>query len=220
VATLLSLALVVGGRHDPRQVARVFSDEIASRNAVSEVVMRESARRIGEQAPQLADLANQIATQRGEVQRALTEVATPLVPALLALEALAACALAWALYHRLSRARIGEPLTPLRRFAFSDQLVWAIVAGIAMLLVPTLAPMGVVGRNLVVFFGTLYALRGYGIYAWFLSRRAAIASLALAVLLFPFSLVTVPAAVGLGLSDTWLDWRRRASGPPGNGRSA
>jgi hypothetical protein len=219
LAVLLALAVLTAGRHDPRYAERVFADEIRARNTASEAMMRESARRLAEQAPRLAEMASQVATQRSEVQTALAKVATPLTPALLALEALAACALAWALYHRLSRTRIGDPLTPLRTFAFSDQLVWAIVAGIAMLLVPTLAPLGVVGRNLVVFFGTLYVLRGYGIYAWFLSRRAAVASLALGVILFPLSLVTVPAALGLGLSDTWLDWRRRAGTPPGSGRS-
>jgi hypothetical protein len=220
VAVLLALALLTAGRHDLREAERVFTDELAARNTASEAIMRESARRISEQAPRIAEMANQVATQRSEVQAALARVAVPLAPALLGLEALAACALAWALYHRLSRTRIGDPLTPLRRFAFSDQLVWAIVAGLSMMLVPTLAPLGVVGRNLVVFFGTLYVLRGYGIYAWFLSRRAAVASLTLAVVLFPLSLVTVPAALGLGLSDTWLDWRRRVATPPKGGRSA
>src|SRR3712207_8406043 len=31
---------------------------------------------------------------------------------------------------RVSRARIGPPLAPLREFRFNDQLVWGLVAGI------------------------------------------------------------------------------------------
>lgn len=65
------------------------------------------------------------------------------------------------------------------------------------------------GRNLLLFVGTLYVLRGYGIYAWLVSRRAAAVSVFVAVVVFPFSLVTVPAALGLGVSDTWADWRAR-----------
>ena len=74
----------------------------------------------------------------------------------------------------------------------------------------TFAAVGPMGRNLTVFVGTLYVLRGYGIYAWFISRRVAVVSVLLAVVAFPLSLVlTAPAALGLGLTDTWLDWRAR-----------
>jgi hypothetical protein len=211
LATLLALLLVAFGRLDPRQGERIFADELATRDSLAVASMRESARRIGEQAPELAQMANELVVQRDEVQRVLSREAAPLYPALLALEALAACALAWALYHRLSRARIGPALAPLRTFAFSDQLAWAMVAGITMLVVPSLSAMSVIGRNLIVFFGTLYVLRGYAVYACFVSRRAGATSLVVGIALLPFSLVTVPAALGLGLSDTWFDWRRRAA---------
>src|SRR6185437_10692510 len=110
---------------------------------------------------------------------------------------------------RLSRVRIGAPLAPLKLFTFGDQLVWALVAGIALILVPTRDALAAIGTSVLIFFGTLYALRGYGIYAWFISRRVAVTSVAVAVAAFPLSLVTVPWAVGLGVSDTWIDWRRR-----------
>jgi hypothetical protein len=154
-------------------------------------------------------MARQVASERLQLQDALSQSAAPLFPALLGLEALAACALAWALYHRLSRARIGAALAPLSRFAFSDQLVWALVAGITMIVLPTLAAVGPMGRNLTFFVGALYVLRGYGIYAWFVSRRIAAVSVFLAVAAFPLSLLTVPAALGIGLTDMWVDWRAR-----------
>jgi hypothetical protein len=117
--------------------------------------------------------------------------------------------LAWALYHRLSRARIGAALAPLRRFTFNDQLIWALVAGIAMIVLPTLAGMGPMGRNLILFVGTLYVLRGFGIYAWLVSRRTGVVSVFVAIAAFPFSLLTVLPALGLGVTDTWANWRER-----------
>jgi hypothetical protein len=171
--------------------------------------MRETAREVTTWIPTATEVANHVLVGSERVQQVLSRLATPLYPALLALEALAACALAWALYHRLSRARLGAALGPVRSFTFSDQLAWALIAGITMLLVPSLAALALVGLNLVVFFGALYVLRGYGIYAWIVSRRAAVTSLVVAIALYPVSLVTVPAALGLGLTDTVLDWRKR-----------
>ena len=211
VAAMLSLLLLIFSGESPRQAERIFANEFESRNAAAAVVMHESAKLIGERAPRFAEMANEVAGERLQVQQALSRSAVSLFPALLALEALAACALAWALYHRLSRARIGAALAPLSRFAFSDQLVWALVAGIAMIVLPTLAAVGPMGRNLTVFVGALYVLRGYGIYAWFISRRVAVVSVLIAIAAFPISLLTVPAALGLGLTDTWLDWRARLS---------
>ena len=114
-----------------------------------------------------------------------------LYPALLALESLAACALAWGLYHRMSRARLGAALAPLRYFRFSDELIWALVAGMTITVLPTLDALRVFGANLVVFFGALYALRGFGVIAWFypqLTLGAQLAASFAAVVLFPVSL--------------------------------
>ncbi|HEY7878716.1 MAG TPA: hypothetical protein VIC55_10845, partial [Gemmatimonadaceae bacterium] len=208
-ATLLSLGLAAFGRFDARSAQNVFAGEFDARNAAAVAEMRLDATVVQKSFPKLATMARDAATQQEAVQGTISRAAAPLFPASLALEALAACALAWALFHRLSRVRIGAPLAPLRQFTFGDQLVWALVAGIVMVIVPSLDALAAVGRNLLLFFGTLYALRGYGIYAWFVSRRAAVTSVAVAVAAFPLSLVTVPWAVGLGLSDTWFDWRRR-----------
>lgn len=138
-------------------------------------------------------------------------------PAVLALESLAALALAWALYHRLGRRPLGDPLGALRDFRFSDHLVWGLAAGLVLFVLPEFEPGVLVGINLIVFFGALFALRGLGVLAWFFKPgRVATVLLALASLLaFPIVAPAVLAAsLGLGVGDTWLDWRRRARPSP------
>ena len=141
-------------------------------------------------------------------------------PALLSLESLAALALAWATYHRLSRRRLAAPLAPLREFRFSDQLVWGLIIGLVILLFPNLANLRGFGLNLVVFFGALYAVRGLAVLAWFMKPGALAVSFVVGfvMLLAPFLsvfavlgfLMLGVTALGLGVGDTWADWRGRA----------
>ena len=138
-------------------------------------------------------------------------------PAMLALESLAAMAVAWALYGRLGRRPLGPALGALRDFRFSDHLVWGLAAGFVLVVMPGPDFVWSAGSNLLVFFGALYALRGLGVLTWFLKPgRAATVLLVLASLLaFPIVLpVLVTVALGLGVGDTWLDWRRRARPSP------
>jgi hypothetical protein len=136
-------------------------------------------------------------------------VAATLFPSLLALESLAALAIAWALYHRIGRERVGPPLARLKDFRFSDQFVWGLVAGLALIVVPGFSSMSAVGANLLVFFGALYALRGVGVGLWFLSPGPVMmAFLIVFALVFPPVLGVL--GVGLGVGDTWLNWRARA----------
>lgn len=209
LATLLSLGVIVTGRLEPDGAQRVFAVQFAQRNTAAVEELQQDATQVAKSFPNLSAMARDVASRQSELQSTLSKYAAPLYPASLALEALAALALAWALFHRLSRVRIGAPLSPLKQFTFGDQLVWALVAGIVMILVPSRDTLAAIGTSVLIFFGTLYALRGYGIYAWFISRRVAVTSVAVAVAAFPLSLVTVPWAVGLGVSDTWIDWRRR-----------
>jgi hypothetical protein len=139
-----------------------------------------------------------------------------LVPALLALESLLAMGLGWAAYHRLSRVRIGPPLGALRQLRFNDQLVWGLVVGAILMLLPTLVEWRAIGANLFCFFGTLYALRGVGVLTWWIPDRvAALVPIAL-VILVPLLGPSVVLAVvltttfALGLGDTWRDFRADA----------
>jgi hypothetical protein len=135
--------------------------------------------------------------------------ASSVFPALLGLESLLILALAWALFHRLSRVRIGAPLAPLKEFRFNDQLVWGVLLALTILWLPTLDMVRAAGWNLLLFFGGLYAVRGFGVLAWFLSPGRLALTIIITLLLFMFPLLGA-LAFGLGLGDTWLDWRHRA----------
>jgi hypothetical protein len=209
-------ALVLASRGPERFVAvmtaeytrRVDNSLAAWHRAEGGAAWQDAARR----APELADRAAAAAARLGE----LPPHAALVAPALVALESLAALALAWALFHRLSRTRIGPPLGALAGFRFNDQLVWGLVVGATFVLLPSLAALRTIGANLLLFFGALYALRGLGVVRWLASEKvAAGGALALALLVFVLGPVLVggslaAVAVVLGLADGWGDWRRRA----------
>jgi hypothetical protein len=216
IAALIAAIGMAFASHAAGRIEDVFARELQLRNST---VLAQWARGFPDAnfAPAVREWAAGRALQ---LQRASDTFAAPLYPALLALESLAACALAWGLYHRMSRARLGAALAPFRFFRFSDELIWALVAGMTITVLPALDALRVVGANLVVFFGALYALRGFGVIAWFYPQPtlgAQLAASAAAVVLLPVSL---PLAVGLGVTDTWIDWRRRvrtANSPAGPG---
>lgn len=146
--------------------------------------------------------------ERSEAQlRAVPEYAANLLPALLALESLAALAIAWALYHRLSPVAVGPPLGPLREFRFNDQLVWGLAVGATLCLLPSFVEGKVAGLNLLLFFGALYLTRGLGVMAWMSRGRILLVVVVIMAVLAPPILGAL--AIGLGLGDTWLDWRRK-----------
>ncbi len=136
-----------------------------------------------------------------------------LAPALLGLESLLALALGWAAYHRLSRVRIGPPLAALRELRFSDQLVWGLIVGATLLVLPTFAEWRTAGINFVFFFGTLFALRGTGVLTWWIADRFAMVALLALVILIPLLgpiwvlAIVLTTTFGLGLGDTWRDFR-------------
>lgn len=221
--TATAIALLVGAAMlalPPGRFARAehaLTTELAARNAEAIAAMQQSVSEIAAQSPSAGASARALAARSPAQLLSVSAVAAPLAPALLALESLAACALAWAMYHRFSRARLGAPLARLREFAFGDQLVWGLVAGCALVALPPLRPLATTGWNLIAFFGSLYVVRGYAVFTWFIPHRAALESAVLATLAIVtllLSLIVVPAAFGLGLSDTWFDWRRRVGQVP------
>jgi hypothetical protein len=124
----------------------------------------------------------------------------------------------------VARARVGLPLAPLAAFRFNDQLVWGAVVGATLVAVPSAAPYRLLGFNLLVFFGALYALRGLGVLTWWAAgwraRLGALGAVAGAALLVPLVGVTLPlaalaaAALALGLGDTVGGWRSRPRAVP------
>lgn len=143
-----------------------------------------------------------------DIQRELPKHTIPLIPALLALESLAALGLAWGVYHRLSAVRIGPALGPLTEFRFNDQLIWALAVGLTLSLLPAFSDGRNAGFNLLLFFGALYAVRGLGVLAW-ISKGRYVFIIVLSLIPQGVLLLGV-LALALGLGDTWLDLRRRA----------
>src|SRR5690606_19488061 len=139
---------------------------------------------------------------------ALAPAGALLFLARLAFETLVALASAWSLFHRLSRARSGPPPSAARTHRVHGELVCGHVVGCVLVLVPRLVEARELGINLLVFFGALYALRGLGVMAWFLVTPGGwLGSLVMAFVALVPVLWSIP--LGLGLGDTWIDWRRR-----------
>jgi len=224
IAVFLAIAMSMMGPVPVSAAKETIAGEFVHRN---DETMGGINGFIGDHPKEWNDLTSRfpkLATTPAETEkqlRTLSRIGLTVFPSLLALESLIALALAWAIYHRLSRARLGAPLRPLREFRFNDQLVWGLMVGLTIVLLPTLQAFRGVGRNLLVFFYALYAVRGLGVLAWFLapSALAATVGVGLVMLFFPFIVFQVAAVVGflillfasfaLGLGDTWADWRRR-----------
>ena len=131
-------------------------------------------------------------------------------PSMLALQTLVAMALAWSLFHRFSRTRLGDDLVQLRDFRFNDHWIWSVIVGLVLALLPALEALRPLGVNLLVFFGALYAMRGAAVLAWFIRPGRSLFGLVLGVALLLLLRDGAAIALGLvGLGDTWVDWRRR-----------
>lgn len=212
VATSLSFALVLVAPGGPTRVGNAMATEFNRRNDQSIASLRQVSGQPGwkelvERSPSLQRLS-----EESEVQlAAIPKWSTILMPALLALESLAALALGWALFHRMSGVALGPPLGKLRDFRFNDHLVWGVAVGASIFLLQAFAEGRNAGLNLLVFFGFLYVLRGFGILAW-MSRTRALTFLLVALAVFAWPLVAA-LAFGLGLGDTWLDLRTRGARP-------
>ena len=138
----------------------------------------------------------------------MADTLSMLYPGLLALAAIAGLRLAWSWYHRIAERPIGPAPAPFAAFSFNDQMVWGLVIGVALLLLP-LPGVRVIGDNLVLVWAALYAVRGMAVFAAVAGRVPApvlVALAAVTLLLLPFVLGGLTL---LGLADTWLDFRRR-----------
>ena len=203
-------AVVLVSNVSPGRVQRTLADELNRRAAplnaqVQATTITPEWQSFVESNPRFAAMVEQML----ESWNKMPDFTVSFFPALLALESLAALALAWGLFHRISRTRVGPPLTRLRDFRFGDQLVWGLLVGIVLVVIPSLSALRGLGLNLIAFFGALYVLRGLGVLAWFMAeRRLALAILILLALLFTPAVGVL--ALGLGLGDTWVDWRGRA----------
>lgn len=135
-------------------------------------------------------------------------------PALLGLATLAGLGVAWWAWGRLAPAPDSD-LSPLVEFRFSDGLVWLLILGAVLVLLPQMPEAVRAGSNLLLFMGALYALRGLAValFVWGVPGPIGLVLAALAaILLYPLVLAT-SAMMMLGLFDTWLDIRNRRPAP-------
>lgn len=155
-------------------------------------------------------------TQLGEAVQRVTTLQWTLFPAILGLQSLAALALASWWVARMRRQSGGPfALRPLREFRFNDQLIWLLIAGLVLIVLPVGALATRAGYNAVLFMTGLYALRGVGVFVFLAGGAPSLFGVVFgalaAIFLYPLILT---AAVLVGLGDTWLDVRGRATLAP------
>src|ERR1041385_4023607 len=151
LATVMSLLGPVTLSQATKTVAGEFARRDAEVMAAVNGVIQSHPKEWADLSAKIPRLATLPAEAEKELT-ALSKAGVVVFPALLALQSLAALALAWAVYHRLGRARLGAPLRPLREFRFNDQLVWGLIVGLTIVLLPTLSWLSAFGENLLVFF--------------------------------------------------------------------
>ncbi|NNG15070.1 MAG: DUF2232 domain-containing protein, partial [Gemmatimonadales bacterium] len=104
---------------------------------------------------------------------------------------------------------IADP-RPFREFAFSDHLVWAVIAGLGVYLAPFGHTSTVLALNALAVLAALYGIRGVAV-VWAIALegrgwRLLLLAVVGGTLLFAF---VAPVVVLLGLADTWVGFRRR-----------
>lgn len=208
IASLFGIAIALSKPDGVRNVEFVVTNQYEKRTESTllwfqQVTSSPEWRKMSAARPALDSIALQNQTQLA----AFPEKAVKVFPALLAIESLLALALAWGLYHRLTDVAIGPAFGALRNFSFNDQLIWGFAVGATFFFLPPLQEGKSIGLNLLLFFGAIYLLRGIGVLAWAARGRVVGIGLIILTAIVPF-LVGI-LALGVGIGDTWMDWRKR-----------
>jgi hypothetical protein len=213
VSLALGFGIVLVSQGGTGRVLATMSGEIDRRVAESNKTLRDAMsqpewKAMVDSSESLRNLSKQSELELA----AIPKWSVMLMPALLALESLAALALAWAFYHRMSDVAIGPVLGKLQDFRFNDQLVWGVAVGASVYLLKAFEDGKAAGLNVLVFFGFIYAVRGMGILMWMSRNRMMKVMLVIATILAVKVMGSMAFLIGLG--DTWLDWRSRAQQKP------
>ncbi|MCY7300431.1 MAG: YybS family protein [Ilumatobacteraceae bacterium] len=210
-ALLVSAVLVVATPSGPRVFGQTLTSVLAVRGTADLNNWRVARSQMTKASTARADTATTAVLDRFEQQiSGLPQLARVVLPSMLALQTLAAMAIGWALFHAVSRTRLGERLSRLREFRFNDHWIWSVIVGLVVSLLPALQALRPLGINLLVFFGAIYALRGAAVFAWFLRPGRTWLGLLVGVALLLLLRDGAAIALGfVGLGDTWADWRRR-----------
>ncbi len=132
-----------------------------------------------------------------------------LMPGMLALQAMAGCALAWVWHHRIAAIPLGRAPGRFRDFRFNDHLVWGAIFTLGSLLLPLPPLAGTIAANLLIVWVGLYTVRGLAVIAAIFEQAPTLWRVLAMGLASPICGV-------LGLADTWLDFRGRLL-PPASG---
>jgi hypothetical protein len=165
-----------------------------------------------------------LSTTLGDVERSLPESPGDLTalfalffPVFTMLLGVAGLLLAWTWAHLLASPDEPPPALPFTAFTFSDHFVWVLIVGVAgtvAQIAGRLDPALLWPATLVGFTGGLYALRGLAVVRATVMGGRPLGVLLL-LLLAPVVLFLLPFVVsgllGVGLADTWFDFRRRAA---------
>jgi hypothetical protein len=128
----------------------------------------------------------------------------------------------WRVGSVIGARSLGRPpgVTPLVAFRPPEALIWPLIAGLALVLLDLVVPLGpleLAGWNLLLIMLFLYGLAGLGILRFLLDRLGAPRSMRLLAWLVLGVLAVAPgvnAALavvisGLGVSETWINYRKR-----------
>lgn len=129
-------------------------------------------------------------------------------PAMVAIASLTGLSLTWWLWRRLTVREL-KPLGSLRDFKFNDELIWLVVLGAALVVLPLNAVATRAGANVLTFMAALYALRGLAVMVALFGSPTlfgALFAVLLFLMLYPIMMATT---LMVGLTDTWLDLRAR-----------
>jgi len=150
-----------------------------------------------------------------------------LFPARLVISGILGLVVAASWHQRITHRSLGRPVGELREFRFTDHLIWLVIAGVAILVMPevrvfqdlanrsegwdrmlyTLLYWGPVAVNLLLVCAALYAARGAAVIRRVLRPGPAIALAVIATMfLLPFALAGLAA---VGVADTWIDFRQK-----------
>ena len=209
IATVIAFAVAISTQNGMSSVHSVVKTEFDRQteetiSAVDQMAESPFWRRAAERSPSLDSM---VAANKSDL-RGIGDRAPRTVPAVLALESLLALAMAWVIYHRLASASLGPRFVAVKDFRFNDQLVWGLAVGATIFFLPVFADGKDAGLNLLVFFGALYLLRGVGVLS-FMTRSKWAAILLIVMTVFA-PLMLGALALGVGVGDTWIDWRTRA----------
>lgn len=213
VVAILAALMVASAGNNVGRVSGVMEQEFTRRNGdwLTSMERLSSSRSWKDLTTRSPGMQTMMEESQAQLQ-AMPARTSGLMPAFLALESLAALALAWAIYNRQGSVPIGPELGKLKDFRFNDQLVWGVAVGLTILLLPKFEEARGAGLNLVIFFGGIYMLRGLGVLAW-MSKGRGMTFVLIAAGILAWPLLAALAAF-LGLGDTWVDWRTKAKPGP------